>query len=49
MQRMGDRGEAMEKQRNGDEGKECPGLDHPGQSKKEWPKRKDCNKRGNET
>ena len=25
-------------QRSGDEGKICPGLDHPGQSKKEWPK-----------
>ena len=25
-------------QRSGDEAKKCPGLDHPGQSKKEWPK-----------
>ena len=25
-------------QRNEDEAKKCPGPDHPGQSKKEWPK-----------
>ena len=25
-------------QRSGDEAKKWPGLDHPGQSKKEWPK-----------
>ena len=25
-------------QRSGDEAKKCPGLDHPGQNKKEWPK-----------
>ena len=25
-------------QRSGDEAKKCPGLDHPGQNKKDWPK-----------
>ena len=25
-------------QRSGDEAMQCPGLDHPGKHKKEWPK-----------
>ena len=38
MQRCEDPNEAEVMQRSGDEAKNCPGLDHPGQSKKEWPK-----------
>ena len=32
-------------QRSGDEAKKCPGLDHPGQSKKEWREQKPVKKR----
>ena len=38
MQRCEDPHEAEVMQRSGDEAKKCPGLDHPGQNKKEWPK-----------
>ena len=41
MQSRGDQDEAEHKQPRADEDMECPGLDHPGQNKKERPKRKD--------
>ena len=36
-------------QPSGDETKKCPGLDHPGQNKKERPKQDDGKKRRKET
>ena len=41
MQSRGDQDEAEHKQPRADEDMECPGLEHPGQNKKERPKRKD--------
>ena len=41
MQRWGDQDEAVHKQPRADEDIECPGLDHPGQNKKERPNRND--------
>ena len=38
MQRYEDPDEAEELQPSGNGAKKCPGLDHPGQSRKEWPK-----------
>ena len=49
MQSRGDQDEATHKQPRADEDKECPGLDHPGQNKKERPKRNDHKKRRNES
>ena len=48
MQRSRDPEEAVVKQRSRDEAKGCPGLDHPRQNKKEWPKQNDGNKRSRE-
>ena len=38
MQSRGHQDEAVHKQPRADEHKSCPGLDHPGQNKKERPK-----------
>ena len=40
---------AEHKQPRADKDKECPGLDHPGQSKKERPKRNDHKRQKKET
>ena len=49
MQSRGDQDEAVHKQPRAEGGKECPGLDHPGQNKKERPKRNDHKKRRKES
>ena len=49
MQSRGDQDEAEHKQPRADEDKESPGLDHPGQNKKERPKRNDNKRRRKET
>ena len=49
MQRRGDQDEALHKQPRADKDRESPGLDHPGQNKKEWPKRNDHKRRRKET
>ena len=49
MQSRGDQHEAEHKQPRADEDKESPGLDHPGQNKKERPKRNDHKSRRKET
>ena len=49
MQSRGDQDEAEHKQLRTDEDKESPGLDHPGQNKKERPKRNDLKRRRKET
>ena len=49
MQSRGDQDEAEHKQPRADEDFECPGLDHPGQNKKERPKRKDHKKQRKES
>ena len=49
MQSRGDQDEAVHKQPRADEDKESPGLDHPGQNKKEWPKRNGHKRRRKET
>ena len=48
-QRRGDQDEAVHKQRRADEDKESPGLEHPGQNKKERPKRNDSRRRRKES
>ena len=45
MQRRGDHDEAVHKQPRADEDKESPGLEHPGQNKKERPERNDHKRR----
>ena len=47
-QRRGDQDEAVHKQPRADEDKESPGLDHPGQNKKERPKQNDHKRRRKE-
>ena len=49
MQSRGDEDEAVHKQSGADEDKQSRGLDHPGQKKKEWPKRNDHKRRRKET
>ena len=44
-----DQDKAEHKQPRADKDKECPGLDHPRQNKKEWPKRNDHERRRKET
>ena len=44
-QSRGDQDEAEHKQPRADEDKESPGMDHPGQNKKERPKRNDHKRR----
>ena len=44
----GDQDQAVHKQPKADEDKESPGLDHPGQNKKERPKRNDHKRRRKE-
>ena len=41
MQSRGDQDEAVHKQPRADKDTDSAGLDHPGQNKKEWPKRND--------
>ena len=48
-QSRGDQDEAEHKQPRADEDKESPGLDHPGQNKKERPKQNDNKRRRKET
>ena len=45
MQSRGDQDDAEHKQPRAHEDMECPGLEHPGQNKKERPKQKDHKKR----
>ena len=49
MQSRGDQDEAKYKQPRADEDKQSPGLDHPGQNKKERPKRNEHKRRRKET
>ena len=49
MQCTGHQDEDERKQPRADEDKECPGLDHPGQNKKEGPKQNDQKRRRKET
>ena len=49
MQNWGDQDEAVHKQPRVDEDKESQGLNHPGQNKKERPKRNDHKRRRKET
>ena len=49
MQRRRDQDEAVHKQPRADIDKECPGLDHPGHNKKEWPKQNDHKRRRKES
>ena len=49
MQSRGDHDEAEHKQPRADEDVECPRLEHPGQNKKERPKRKDHKMRRKES
>ena len=49
MQSTSDQDKAEHKQPRADEDKESPGLDHPGQNKKERPKRNDHKRRRKET
>ena len=48
-QRRGDQDEAVHKQPRADQDKESPGLEHPGQNKKERPKRNDHKRRRKES
>ena len=49
MQSRDDQDEAVHKQSRAEEDKESPGLDHPGQDKKERPKQNDHKRRRKET